>query len=162
MESPQGASRATSDSPKHQSKPPEVSATFDVHHSQSEEPVSSNNRNHDSHPFPLAIGIVRKKINDALTVDFALRRQLGDVFALAFGSATILSAFELVHNHAGEDVGLVVDVVKDVAVKHVETVGGDHEAVAAHPEAVRKSSCSEGDDKDWCDGRDEHDEGFSR
>lgn len=80
--------------------------------------------------------------NNTLAIDFALRRQLSDVFTFAFGSAMIFSALEFIHDHAREDIGLIVDVVKNVTIEHVEAIGGYHEAITAHPEAIGEGSCS--------------------
>ena len=69
---------------------------------------------------------------------------------------------ELIDHHALEDVGLVVDVVEDVAPEGVERVRGHEEATGAHPEAVGEGGAGERDDEDGDQRADEHDERLGR
>jgi hypothetical protein len=60
--------------------------------------------------------------------------------------AIVRHPLELIHHHAREDVGLVVDVVEDVLVEDVEDCRGHEEAADAHPEAVGEGDYGEGED----------------
>lgn len=50
--------------------------------------------------------------------------------------------------------------MEKISVKYIETIGRDHEAVTAHPKAVREGGRGEGDYENRREGWDEDDEGF--
>src|SRR5262249_42849764 len=64
------------------------------------------------------------------------------VVTTAIGTET-----KFVDHQAAENVGLIVDVVKDVFVKDVEGTDWDHKSIAGHPNSVGHSSQGKGADE---------------
>lgn len=75
--------------------------------SPSQNPISDQNRQHDSHPFSLVSDAVAVQRQDGFAVDLALGRESGLVHTLASGAAIVSAVAKFVYHHATEDVGLL-------------------------------------------------------
>lgn len=75
--------------------------------SPSQNPISKQNRQHDSHPFSLVSDAVAVQRQYGFAVDLALGCESGLVHTLASGAAIVSAVAEFVYHHATEDVGLL-------------------------------------------------------
>jgi len=131
-----------------------------------EESVTGDDADHDAHPLACRADRVAVVLENGVAVDQALALVRGVVHARAFvewpacrrGRAGEVAVAEFVDHHALEDIGLVVDVVEDVAPEWIQGVRWDEEATCAHPEAVGESRACEGDDEDGNERADQDDQ----
>lgn len=129
-----------------------------------ERTVTSDDADHDAHPLAGVADVVAVVVKDSLAVDEALVGEISLVHAVAFllivpsRRACEGAGAEFVDHHSLENVGLVIDVVEDVAPEGVQRLGWHEEASSAHPQAVGEGGGGQGDDEDGHDGADQHDE----
>src|SRR5690242_11277156 len=90
--------------------------------------VAHDNPHHNAHILAHIPRLVAILVQHTLAGDLALVGERRDIHALALVPARVRPPGELVDHHALEDVLLVVPVVKDVFVEHVEQRRLHHEA----------------------------------
>jgi len=129
--------------------------------------VASDDTDHDSDPLAGVTNIVAVVVKNGSAADEALVGKIGLVHAVALLTrvpsrcASKGASAELVDHHALEDVGLVVDVVENIAPEGVEGLRWDEETTSAHPQAVGERGGGQCDDEDGDNGADQDDERLS-
>lgn len=86
--------------------------------SPSQNPIPNQNRQHDSHPFPLVSDAVAVQRQDGFAVDLTLGCEAGLIHTLASGATIISAVAKFVYHHATEDVcllsGICLSILRSV------------------------------------------------
>ena len=130
----------------------------------SQNPIPRNDPHHNSNPRPLQARMIIKRLQYRRPPYLSHARQITLIHAMIpahrISRTSVYPVFEFINHHALKDVGLIIDIVKNVFPENIQCAHRNKEAVHAHPEPISESRDCEGDYEDRENRTDENDEGF--